>query len=52
MTDEREKACKEINRIFGTNIKVKCNVDYDDDGVVDGKESEVKEDETKTANDV
>lgn len=52
MTDEREKACKEINRIFGTNISVKCNVDYDDNGVVDGEESEAKKNETKATNDI
>lgn len=35
MYDARKRACDEVNRIFGTNWIVKCNIDYDADGVVD-----------------
>lgn len=43
MTDAREKACEEINKIFGLNVSVKCNVDYNENGVPDGKEGEKDE---------
>ena len=46
MTDARQKACREINKIWGTNVSVKCNVDYDDNGVVDSEESEGAGNET------
>lgn len=46
MTDARERACNDINKMFGTNIIVKCNVDYDDNGVVDGKEQTSETTET------
>lgn len=35
MFDSRKKACDEINKLFNTNISVKCNVDYDGDGITD-----------------
>lgn len=43
MTDARKRACDEINRIFGTNITVECNVDYDEDGIPDGEKKEGEE---------
>lgn len=38
MTDARTKACNEINNMFGLNVSVKCNVDFNEDGIADGKE--------------
>lgn len=35
MYDARKKACDDINKIFGTSWTVKCNIDYDADGIVD-----------------
>lgn len=35
MFEARKKAVTEINKIFGTSWTVKCNVDYDSDGIVD-----------------
>lgn len=37
MFEARKTACEKINNMFGTNWYVKCNVDYDGDGVVDKK---------------
>lgn len=50
MFEARKKAVDEINKIFGTSWSVKCNVDYDNDGIVDidgdsSKESEVNNSE-------
>lgn len=44
MFDARKKACEDVNRIFGVNWSVKCNVDFDADGVVEfEKEGESNE---------
>lgn len=48
MTDARKRAAEQINTMFGTNISVKCNVDYDGNGIADGKEGEP--DEVKNTN--
>lgn len=39
MFDSRKIACDKINKMFGTNIKIYCNVDYNADGLID-KEGE------------
>ena len=46
MTDARQRACDEVNALFGTDISVKCNVDYDDNGIADGEQKEGEEVET------
>lgn len=45
MFEARKKAVTEINKIFGTSWSVKCNVDYDSDGVVDINEDSTAESE-------
>ena len=30
--DSRLKACEEINRVFGTNWSVKCNINFETEG--------------------
>lgn len=37
MFEARKTACEKINNMFGTNWIVKCNVDYDSDGIIDEK---------------
>lgn len=45
MFEARKKAVDEINKIFGTSWRVKCNVDYDSDGIVDIDGDSLKESE-------
>lgn len=37
MYDSRKIACDKINKMFNTFITVKCNVDYDGDGITDSE---------------
>lgn len=39
MLESRQRACDEINKLFGLKLTVKCNVDYDDNGVIDSEET-------------
>lgn len=48
MFDARQKAVEDINRIFGTSWEVKCNIDYDSDGLID-EEGATDEDKTTEA---
>lgn len=52
MYEARKKACDEINKLFNTNISVKCNVDYDSDGIVDmGGDSSTERGDKNAQND-
>lgn len=38
MFESRKNACEEINSIFGTNISVECNVDFNGNGIPEDSE--------------
>lgn len=40
MLDARQRACEEINKLFGVNWSVVCNVDIDDDGIPEAEEQQ------------
>lgn len=38
MYDARVKACEDIKKVFGLDVSVECNVDYDDNGTAEANE--------------
>lgn len=45
MYDARLEGADKVNAMYGTSWKVKCNIDYDGNGIPENKEQEAKEDD-------
>lgn len=46
MYDARKEGCEKVNKLFGTNWKVICNIDYDGNGVPEAEEGGAVDEET------